>query len=126
MKSLKIEPALVIQAASVLLSLLAAFGFYAFNDDQTWAILNFVTVALTLITGLSVRPFKWPLVTAVVQAGLILVMQFGLEITVEQQAAVLAAFTVAGALLIRQNVTPETKLEPIVPVADAPPEGLAA
>jgi regulator of protease activity HflC (stomatin/prohibitin superfamily) len=118
MKSPKLEPTVIIQAASVLLSLLTVFGFYVFDQDQTWAILNFITVGLTLINGLSVRPFKWVLVTAVVQALIILVMQFGLEITPEQQAAVLAAVTVIGAIFIRQSVTPEVKLEPVLPGAD--------
>lgn len=110
---IKAQPAIVVQLVQVLLGLLVGFEVFALSDDQTTQILAFVAGATGLFLGLSVRPFRWPLVTGFVQAAVTLAVGFGWDATSAQTAAIYAAVAVLGTLVVWPSVTPEVKLPPL-------------
>ncbi|MGH9247994.1 MAG: hypothetical protein ACRD0W_00515 [Acidimicrobiales bacterium] len=110
---IKTEPALLVGLAQAVLGLLVVTGVVIFTEDQTGTVLGIVSAVLSLILGLSVRPFSWPLVTGVVQAGIMLLLAFGVNISSTTQASIYAVLAALVAIVNRQNVTPETKLSPV-------------
>jgi hypothetical protein len=56
-------------------------------------------------------------VTGFVQAGVVLVTSFGLELSSDQVANIYTVFAVLGAIVVRQSVKPETKLQPVTPAS---------
>jgi len=109
----KTEPAVLLQFLQVVLGGLVVFNLLPFTEDEQAGIMAVAGAVLSLIIGLAVRQFKWPLITAVVQTIVPLALEFGVDWT-DQQVGAIYAFTAAlGAIFIRQNVTPETKLPPV-------------
>lgn len=113
MSRIKTEPALFVGFLQALIGLGVALGVVRFTENQTGSILAVVTAALSLLLGLSVRPFAWPLITGVVQAGVTLALAFGFDISSTTQASIYALVAAAIAIFNRQAVTPETKLAPV-------------
>lgn len=110
---LKAEPTILVQAAQAILGLLVALNVVGFTEAQTGAVLGVVAAASGLLIALTVRPFAWAAVTGFVQAGAVGVAEFGLELTEQQVGAVYTTVAVLG-MVLRQFVTPEVKLEPLV------------
>jgi hypothetical protein len=108
---LKEEPTILTQAAQALLGLVVAFGLLGFSEAQTGAVLAVVTAATGVLLALSVRPFTWPVLVGLTQAVILLVAEFGVEVTAAQAGAVLTAVALLG-MILRQFVTPEIHLEP--------------
>lgn len=107
---IKTEPALLNQLIQAVLGLLVATGAITLSDTQTGAILGAVTAGMGLVLAVAVRPFKWTAITTVVQAAVILVTSFGLELSSATVAGIYAVTAALGAILVRQTSTPETKL----------------
>lgn len=110
---LKEEPTVLVQAAQAVLGLLVALNVVGFTEAQTGAVLAVVAAASGLIIAQSVRPFAWATVTGLVQAGVVALAEFGFELTEQQVGAVYMSVSVIG-MVLRQFVTPEVKLPPLV------------
>lgn len=110
---LKEEPTILVQATQALLGLLVAVDLVGFTEAQTGAVLAVVAAASGLFIALTVRPFAWATITGLVQAGVMLLAEFGLELSEQQVGAAYTAVSVLG-MILRQFVTPEVKLPPIV------------
>lgn len=110
---IKTEPAVLLQFLQVVLGFLVAFNFLPFTENEQAGIMAVAGAVLSLIIGLAVRQFKWPLIVAVVQTVVPLALEFGVDWTEVQVGAIYMVFAAAGAFFIRQNVTPETKLQPL-------------
>jgi hypothetical protein len=52
------------------------------------------------------------LIVGLIEALLVLAVAFGLDLTAEQTAAIVAVATVLGGLVVRSQVTPVAELEP--------------
>jgi hypothetical protein len=52
------------------------------------------------------------LIVGLIEALLVLAVAFGLNLTAEQTAAIVAVATVLGGLVVRSQVTPVAELEP--------------
>lgn len=105
----KTEPAILLGALRALLGVLVAGQVLRLDDGQTDALLTATAAVLALVTGLSVRPFRWPLVVAVVETVAVALATFGLQD--QQLSGALVVFTSAlSAVLIREHVTPEIRL----------------
>jgi hypothetical protein len=52
------------------------------------------------------------LIVGLIEALLVLAVAFGLDLTAEQMAAIVAVATVLGGLVVRSQVTPVAELEP--------------
>jgi hypothetical protein len=107
---IKTEPTLVTALVKATLGVLVLAKVIQLTDNQTAAILGVVAAGLSLLLALSVRPFPLPLVTGAVEAGVVLLIVFGVDITAELQAGVYTLVAALLAFFTRQNVTPETKL----------------
>jgi|SRR5690606_19402915 len=110
-RKLKEEPTIITQVVQAALGLAVAFSLIGFTDVQTGAVLAVVAAVSGLLLALDVRPFQWSLVTGAVQAVILLIAEFGIEMTSEQIGAVYTAVALIGVVL-RQFVTPEIKLPP--------------
>lgn len=110
---IKTEPAVLLQFLQVVLGFLVTFNILPFTEDEQAGIMSVAGAVLSLIIGLAVRQFRWPLIVAVVQALVPLLLEFGVDWTEQQVGAIYMVFAAAGAFFIRQNVTPETKLPPV-------------
>lgn len=112
---IKTEPAVLLQLLQVLLGGAVAFGFLPFTEDEQAGIMSVAGATLALIIALVVRQFVWPLITALVQAVVPLLLTFGVDWTEQQVGFVYLITAALGAFFIRQNVTPETKLPALAP-----------
>jgi hypothetical protein len=109
---LKTEPTILVQAAQAVLGALVAFGVVGFTDSQTGAVLAVVSAVSGFLLALGVRPFNWAVLTGVVQAIILLAVEFGLNWSDTQVAATFMVISMAS-MFMRQLVTPETKLPAI-------------
>lgn len=110
---LKTEPARVTQGVQALLGILVSLNVISLTTEQTGGILALAAGGFGLVLALSVRPFKWPAVTTVVQALIVLGTSFGLNLEPEVVSAIYAVTAALGAMIVRPLVTPETKLSPV-------------
>jgi hypothetical protein len=109
---LKREPTILTQSVGALLGLAVAFDLVAFSEAQTGAVLAVVAGLSALFLAITVRPFNYAVIMGLVQAVVVLLVEFGLEFSDTQVAGVYTGVSVIG-LLLRQVVTPETKLPAI-------------
>lgn len=112
---IKEQPTIVIQTVQVLLGLAVAFNIVSMTDNQTAAVLAVTTAVLGFILALATRQFAWPVVTGVVQAAVVLLLEFGINLTDQQVGAIFAATAALGAFFVQRSVTPETKLPALAP-----------
>ena len=110
---LKTEPAVVIQLFQAILGILVSLGVLGFTDLQTGGVLAVIAAVLGVIQGLATRPFQVPLIVGVAQAVILAVSEFGFDVSETVAANIYIVITVLGAVLTRQNATPETKLSPL-------------
>ena len=110
---IKQEPTIVVQTVQALLAFLVGFEVFSLTDTQTGVLLTLTSAVTGFVLALSVRPFQWPVVTGLVQAGIAALAAFGAELDPSQVAAIYGLTAVLGAWIVRQKVTPETKLPPV-------------
>jgi hypothetical protein len=111
-KSLKLNPTVVLAIVAAALSATTAFGLEV-DKDQAAAITGMVTALLAVGQALSVKPFYWPVVSGLFQAAGILAAAYGFNQGAEKVAAVAAVLQLVLGIAVRPGVTPETKLEPL-------------
>ena len=110
---IKQEPTIVVQTVQALLGLLVAFEVFTLTDDMTGTLLTLVSAITGFVLALSVRPFQWPVVTGLVQAAVVAAVAFGADLDADKIAGIYAVTAIIGAWVVRQAVTPETKLPPV-------------
>lgn len=105
----KREPSVWLGLISALVALLNAFRVIHLDEVQTGLLLAFSSAVIAVAIALSVRPFKWPLLTGLAQAAIALVAGF---VSVDQniQGAILTAISVIVLFFNRQTVTPEASI----------------
>lgn len=110
---IKQEPTIVVQTVQALLALLVGFDVFSLTEDQTGTLLTLTSAVTGFVLALSVRPFQWPVVTGLVQAGIASFTAFIADLDPNQIAAIYGVTAILGAWIVRQKVTPETKLPPV-------------
>lgn len=117
----KREPSFWLGLIRSVLALLVALQVAPFNrltENQTGAILAISAAVLAVGVALAVHPFKWPLITGVVQAGVALAISFGANLSVEAQGSIMTVIGFVVILLDRQTVTPEVSRPADYPSVD--------
>jgi len=117
---LKQEPTILTQTVGALLGLAVAFDLVGFTDVQTGAVLAVVAGLSALFLAMAVRPFNYAVIMGLVQAVVVLLAEFGAELSDTQVAGIYTGVSVVG-LLLRQLVTPEVKLPALAGSAAQPP-----
>lgn len=104
------EPALITSAIMSLVAIVSGFVFNISTDTQGY-IQAAVNAVLALVVAISVRENVLPVIIALAQAVMPLVIVAGWELTVEQQASIIAALSLTlGVVFVRPQVTPKATI----------------
>lgn len=108
MNNLKLEPALLFEAAKIGLVMFVTFGWIAFTaDQQTW-IVAALAAGFGLAKAFTTHPFPVTAVTDFVQAVGVVAIGFNTGITQPQLASLVAFVGAITVLLQRSQITPLT------------------
>jgi len=103
------EPAVILYAINAGVALLVSFGL-PLSGDQVNAATVLSTAVAAIWTAAVTRPIAVSAITGALATALAAVAAFGVELTVDQQGAVVTAVSVVLALLLRSNVSPASAL----------------
>lgn len=110
MPSLRYEPALLAQAANVIVALLLTFDVV--NGWLGNALLVAVAAAVALATAFLTHPWTAAVFAPAVQACLAAVAAFGVHLSDGQTGAIMTAAAIGVGMLVRAQVTPRVAAGP--------------
>jgi hypothetical protein len=99
------EPAAILAVVRALLTMLLSFGLFSLTTEMTGVILAAVSALLGLVEAYATRTTLYSAAVAAGQSVLILAVTFGLNLTDEQQGAVLAVLAIVAGLYLRDKTS---------------------
>jgi hypothetical protein len=106
------EPTVVLQAVSVTLSVVVAFGVPGLSAEQAALIIGAGSAAIGVANAVAVRPVAPSAFVAAITAGSALLAAYGLGLPQEAVGSISAAVPAVLALFVRGQVTPVTDPRP--------------
>jgi hypothetical protein len=100
------EPTVIIQAISVLLTILVSFRLDFLSADQSTLIIAVITAGLSAFNAFKTRPVAPAAIIGLFTAGTALLTGYGLNLSQELVGSLTAAVPVLLTLLVRGQVTP--------------------
>jgi hypothetical protein len=98
------EPAAVTGVIEALLALLLSFGLFNLTQDTVGVIMAVVTAAMGLLVAYATHQTVYSAVIGLAKSVLVLAVTFGLHVTDNQTASLIAVVTLVAGLYLRQQV----------------------
>lgn len=105
LKGLIREPAMLIEALGLFVTVIVSFGVGLSGDQQTY-IVAAVVALLGLLKALLTRPFAVAFLTDFIRAGLVMAASFGVTLSADQIAQLSMLVGLVTTIVMRAQVTP--------------------
>ena len=103
------EPAVFVNAAGAIVSVVAAFGVRA-SPHQVAAVATIATAVAAIVTAWMTRPVQVPVIIGAVTSVAVASAAFGLHLSSAEIGAVAPLVSIVVSLLLRQAITPVVSL----------------